>query len=420
MLCATLTGALASIAMSAVWASPALAQAEYDSAGVTIVHNPPAAGRSLDWTVGPEPQIEIGGATDDARYQLFRVVDAVRLSDGRIVVANGGSYELRFYDGSGAYVSAVGREGGGPGEFKSMWGLEVGTDDSIYVFDSELQRLSIFDVHGELVRDFSVLSSIGPLGYVGRFADGRWYVRDWDRLQPGPAGAIRRDTASYFRFDAAFGRHSLITTLPGIMTAIFRGAGSVGIRRAPFSTVPAHDVLGNCLYVVSGGDFDLRVFLSNGELVRLIRNDGELESVSEADRTGWIDDLLVTEAPEEARPQLRRFLEDIPTPEKLPVYNDVIVDAQGYIWLQEYTPLPGRGMYWSGSGRWWIVLDPTAKLLGRVEMPVALDVTEIGRDYVLGRWQDEIGEEFVRVYQLHRQRDPNIRPPLQCTASPVR
>lgn len=408
--------ALTWLAVSAGWASAGLAQAEYDSASVTVVRNPPAE-VTLDWTVGPEPLIEIGGAADDARYQLFQVVDAARLSDGRIVVANAGSHELRFYDARGAYVSAVGREGGGPGEFRGMGikSLQVGAGDSIYVFDYSSQRLSVFDARGQLARDFSVLSSNASLAYVGRFADGRWCARDEDEIVPGAFGETPRDTARYIGLDAAFENGTSIAMLPGTMTAI---ADHGGYRRAPFSPLPAQDVFGSCLYVVTGDDFDVRVFSADGELVRLVRNEGERESLTEAHLTAWIDGLFYAEeVPEAARPQMRRLLEGFPTPEHLPVYNDVLVDALGYIWLQEYEPVPGPGRYASGAGRWWIVLDPTGKMLGRVEMPAALDVYEIGSDYVLGRWQDEILEEFVRLYRLRADRDPYSRPPVRCTES---
>jgi hypothetical protein len=411
-----LTLVLACLAISTALASPVLAQVEYDSAGVTVVRNPAAAQAASSWRVGPEPLLEIGGAVDDARYQLFHVSDAARLSDGRIVVANAGNFELRFYDGRGAYVSAAGREGGGPGEFRSIDGLEVGEGDSIYVFDGRSQRLSIFDARGQLIRDLPVPPSTAPLAYVGRFADGGWYARDRDESVPAPFGEIRRDTARYIGLDAALEKHTSFAALPGTMTG---GSDRFGYRTAPFSPFPTQDVLGNCLYVVTGDDFDVRIFSSKGELLRLVRNGGEREPLTEAHRTAWIDALFfaATQIPESARPQRRRQLEEFPTPTELPVYNDVVVDAHAYIWLQEYTPVPRPGLWWSGPGRGWIVLDATGRLLGRVEMPVALEVYEIGPDYILGLWRDEIGEEFVRVYGLHAERDPQARAPLQCSES---
>lgn len=65
-----------------------------DSAGIEIIENPrPAHGSRLGW-VAPEPALSIGTREGDAPYLLFRVRDAMRLPDGRFVVADQGSNEL--------------------------------------------------------------------------------------------------------------------------------------------------------------------------------------------------------------------------------------------------------------------------------------------------------------------------------------
>jgi hypothetical protein len=40
--------------------------------------------------------------------------------------------------------------------------------------------------------------------------------------------------------------------------------------------------------------------------------------------------------------------------------------------------------------------------LGEVALPSTLGVTEIGEDYVLGTWRDEMDVEYVRMYSLDR------------------
>ena len=52
--------------------------------------------------------------------------DATKLSDGRIVVANGGSDELRIFDRSGTHVGTWGGQGEGPGEFTALGPVERG------------------------------------------------------------------------------------------------------------------------------------------------------------------------------------------------------------------------------------------------------------------------------------------------------
>lgn len=92
-----------------------------DSAGVTLVESLASQWPSGEaWAVAPTPALTIGSLDGPHEQQLYRVFGAHRLPDGRIVVANSGSYELRFYDRDGQFLAASGGRGGGPGEFVSM------------------------------------------------------------------------------------------------------------------------------------------------------------------------------------------------------------------------------------------------------------------------------------------------------------
>ena len=85
--------------------SPALEAAVRDSADVRIIGNPRPPSRSrLGWHIGTEPTVSIGELEGSEPYLLDRVGDALVLPDGGIVVANGGSDELRVFDASGNHV----------------------------------------------------------------------------------------------------------------------------------------------------------------------------------------------------------------------------------------------------------------------------------------------------------------------------
>ncbi|MDE2795971.1 MAG: hypothetical protein OXL34_14210 [Gemmatimonadota bacterium] len=86
--------------------SPALDPIVRDSADVRIIENPrPPSASRLGWRVGPEPEVSIGAREGEGPYLLHRASDAFTLSDGRIVVANTGSHELRVFDASGIHVA---------------------------------------------------------------------------------------------------------------------------------------------------------------------------------------------------------------------------------------------------------------------------------------------------------------------------
>ena len=143
-----------------------------DSAGVTIYVN--SAGEWTEataWTLSSDPILTIGEFDGPEEYLLYRARGARRLSNGNILIANGGTNELRFYDPNGIHLQSVGREGDGPGEFRRMrepWPLG---SDSIAIWDSRSARLSVFDVDGEFGRSFR----LDPIP---------------DALRPGPLGIL--------------------------------------------------------------------------------------------------------------------------------------------------------------------------------------------------------------------------------------
>lgn len=117
-----------------------------DSAGVRIVENSAPAWREGEgWRMSDEPILEIGVLEGQPEYQLFQVRGAIRLSDGRIVVANAGSHELRIYDPRGRFLTSVGREGSGPGEFRALGSLDRLGSDSLITWDWRNNRAQVFD-----------------------------------------------------------------------------------------------------------------------------------------------------------------------------------------------------------------------------------------------------------------------------------
>lgn len=113
--------------------------------------SPGGTGTVEGWDLSQDPLLEIGVREGEEPYQLHRAQGAVRLDDGRIVVLNGGSRELRFFGPDGRFLLAVGREGEGPGEFRNpTWMRKSGTD-SLLVWDQGLERVSFFSESGEFL-----------------------------------------------------------------------------------------------------------------------------------------------------------------------------------------------------------------------------------------------------------------------------
>ena len=128
-----------------------------DSAGIRIVENrAPAPGSQLGWVVGDAPVVSIGSRDATDAFQFYRVGDATRLADGRIVVANGGSNELLVFGADGNHLGTWAGEGDGPGEFWDLSTVRPWPGDSLIAGDSQQGRASIFDLSGAHGRTMSL------------------------------------------------------------------------------------------------------------------------------------------------------------------------------------------------------------------------------------------------------------------------
>jgi len=96
-----------------------------------------------------QPTLEIGLIDGDEQYLFASIESVVRLSDGRIAVSDGGSFMVSFYDSDGRFAGSFGREGEGPGEFRSLSHMYVHGTDSLRVLDRRTGRISSFDAQGE-------------------------------------------------------------------------------------------------------------------------------------------------------------------------------------------------------------------------------------------------------------------------------
>lgn len=351
------------------------------------------------WEFAAEPSVVVGTDASELDAVLDVVGDAVRLRDGRIVVANGGlSSRLPVFSPEGRYITSIGREGEGPGEFAWITSVEVGPNDSLFVFDAALQRLTVFLEDGQLAR----VASFVPTGDIrgsgllstARMADGRtWVGRGRPRNLRGEPGLILRDRISIVLLDDTFSEFRVLADhLPDRMTTTTVAGGLSGFRAPAFSPRVVHAVWGRCVFVSTGDDPSISIFGADGQRVSTFEGPGVPRAVTD-EHVESREEALLERASEAERPMIRRrFLAEVKTAH-LPYYNSMIADEWGQIWLQEYSPP------W-GMGRQWYVLSQSGDRVGEVKMPRAMTVYSITRDGVLGSSRGEFDQEMVELFPL--------------------
>jgi len=114
----------------------------------------PVAAQAPVWRVGTTPIAVIGATEMDRNLQLAGVFAARRLPDGRVMVADSASHEIRLFDRTGRFLSIIGRRGSGPGEFRGNLALYPSRGDSLLFHDDGAGRWTIFSPAATLVRSW--------------------------------------------------------------------------------------------------------------------------------------------------------------------------------------------------------------------------------------------------------------------------
>jgi hypothetical protein len=366
-----------------------------DSAGVTIAEYATWAPDSLPWSVSAQPMVEIGTLEGEDAYQFDRIGGVARLSDGRIVVANGGTQEVRYFDPTGRHLRSTGRKGEGPGEFQSPGTLVVLPGDSVAVYDWYLRRVSFLDPAGAFVRSFAFQHSAGVASPVGRFADGSWLMQPGFVFSPGgPGTTVVRDTSRLLVFGADGAPRDSASRWIGPDFYIRSEGQHASAASLPFGAMTHVAVWGDRYWEGYSDRYQLARRTRSGAADLLIRARRAPVPVTPADVAAHRAARMRGEDAQ-ARPQIERLYQDIPFPATMPAFADLQTDPDGNLWVLEQAPTDDKR-------RWWTVFDSTGRMLGRVATPSAVAIGEIGRDYILGTWSDAMDVQYVRMFRLDR------------------
>lgn len=317
---------------------------------------------------------------------------------------------LRWFSADAAYQAGTGRAGGGPGEFGGDEGASISAiwplpGDSIATWEHSPRRMQVFGPSGTYIRQVVVaLPPDMPLGsypqITGRLNGGfAGFLAATD--QPGPIGEMTRDSLRYIRFDAEGRYVGRIGDLPGYVTFTYMFRTPDGreapIRgRPPFTPAPMSWAHGSRFFYGAGDRPEIDVFDSTGQLFMRIRTAAQAREVTSGMRDAHREETMAR-APDDpaVRRQWERSLDDVPFPAALPVYRRLRVDRTGMLWVQAY-PLPGAD---SVS---WSIFDAEGRWISDVFLPAEWEIQDIGADYVLVLWRDEMDVEHVRRHGLRR------------------
>lgn len=376
----------------------------WDSAGVVIAEHDSTIAASLpEWGVMGLPQLDLGGGPDPSQ-QFTSVPGAARLSDGRLVVAEGRENELRVFDSAGALLQTIGRRGQGPGEFNRLAGIQLLMDDTIIAFDASFQSTVIsgdgtYLGHVRYPRPtnpgsyFTILAHLASGGLLGT-------VRTARAAPPSATTPLWREVYALVVADTAGAITDTLAILPGALLAPVEieegGSRSLRWRNVAF---------GGTSHVVSDG---LRIFIGSNEtteirqyegtnLRRVIRNLTPGTPVTATDRAEWLTATLgrlnLDPGTEEVKAERRRNAESTLFAEAFPFYGGLLLGTDGSLWVQAPQRYPDEG-------RRYLIYEREGMPVARIGLPDGVWPLQVGPTELVGLWLDADDVQHVRVWRV--------------------
>ena len=348
------------------------------------------------WTIEPLPVIEIASESQGAVTLFNRVAHVEQLPSGELLVVDGATLELRFFGADGRFRRKVGRNGSGPGEYRSISGVVV-DDGRVHVFDGSQARITRMDLAGGSVTTLSVSpppdSRPGIWSYtLGGFLDGRPVFLASGFPSRNSAPARYTDSLPQYIYSRDAATANRIGEMV-VMDAFFESGRNKG--DLIFGRFSASAVGGGYLFVTDGGRFSVRAYDASGSLARTIGRELRPQRVTDADFEEYVS-FRQQFAQNMSRSDLRSLLSNIPRAEFKPFVSRLLVDDQKNLWVEHWTVRRHLG---PGT---WSIFSPSGRLLAEVTLPRGFRPSTVRRDVVAGVQYDDDGVEGIQLLRMRR------------------
>lgn len=361
-------------------------------AGVVHVTN---AGIAPEWRLVPVVSIGPKELTDQATPDEFGGVSAVAFGpDEALFVADEYNSEVRVFGLDGVHRRTFGREGDGPGEFRSLYSL-AWVGDRLLTLDPRLGRIGGFSAEGEWLGQRTTVMA----GFSGSPAFIRFFP-------VGPnevfrfAYSLERETiwvghhATGDTGDTVPGPRSPVTPLPGAIPPMFcEGDGAFSVIGAPFAPKSLrHPASGGVAYSAWGYFYRIAVTDVAGDTLRIIERALPTEPISDEEWAGGRSEEY--DEMRERFPNASCNPRTFTRPDRKPFIGEIFVAPDGKLWVDVIRT----------AGNRWEFFDAEGGLVGSVPAVPYKDrtVPVFRGDYLATIRQDELELDHVDVWRLER------------------
>jgi len=318
----------------------------------------------------------------------------MELPNGEVLIANGGTNELRFYSAGGEFLRAEGREGQGPGEFEYLRALGRCRESGFVAFDLSWQ-LNAYDAEGRFIEKTILRAPSGVTPYnLACDLEGRFLILGWGReAQEGPRLGFYQ-SRDHLVLASAEGE---IATDFGERLVSERIGTARGSRPHPAGRATLFALHNERVYVGSGERFEIEVRDLEGKLESLLRGPRIPLETTDLVKTAYLNEVL-SSLPPDRGPAIREEVGAWEWPPSLPAYTRLLVDPLGVAWLKAFNISPEKPEQWS-------LVDPVRGYLGDITLGEGDELLEIGEDHVFLLHTDDLGVESVVRIEVNRGND---------------
>jgi hypothetical protein len=391
--------------------SASVAQSVRDSAGTRIVENAqPLLNGARAPRLASAPLLELD-PTKGADYTFGGVIGALRLADGRVFVAARTAPQFRLFDRNGRLLHGIDERTADRSSDVGHSLAKLRGDTIAILYSREATRLVVvgdslrqISTPREAPREAPRETARGPARelLVNVLTNGGRASMNIPQPSNRAVGTQWADSTGLVLRD----RDGALIRALGNMPYMTFEMTKTGPTPPWLSAIAISCSGAGRFHYGFGNEFSLRVYSETGALESIVRRAWTPTPVTPADWEHWVTDwskLWVKERGADSIKAVQSVREE-PYAFELPAFAGCLVAQDGNLWVREahlddaisagsLTDDPLVASKWS-------VFSPAGRWISDVTMPAGFQPTDIGTDYVAGRFRKGPGRTTVVVYRL--------------------
>ncbi|MGD8536731.1 MAG: 6-bladed beta-propeller [Candidatus Aminicenantes bacterium] len=257
------------------------------SEDVIVVSNPKTPVHQM--RIVFKEELTIGEVEGDENYMFGSGIVFNTDDEGNFYVADSDNHRIQKYDPEGKYLLTIGREGQGPGEFRSFSLPRFDKDNHLYIVDGSSRRISFFDKNGQYLRQIRLQDRYMNFNINSK---GLIVAYKWQMAQEENA---MRQILLYGLFDDKFNiiveffKDIIETPMPtgmdasSIAESLAKSYSSLAFK--PQARIMLAD--NDFIYFGYPEKFEINIYSPEGKLAKKINRDYDSIPVSEKDKTSF-------------------------------------------------------------------------------------------------------------------------------------